>query len=42
MTGHFSKFKASVNEISSQVIKAALTLHDNVTKSFRKTAQNFH
>jgi dynein heavy chain len=39
---HFGKFKASIAELVAPVIKAALQLHGDVERAFRKTAQNFH
>jgi len=40
---HFSKnFKPSILEQIMPIIKAALTLHSDVEKNFRKTAVNFH
>lgn len=41
--GHFGKgFKASVQEIVSPIIKAAISLHPSMVEKFRKTAINFH
>lgn len=42
LTKHFSQFKGSIQELVAPVIKAALTLHTDVEKNFRKTAVNFH
>jgi dynein heavy chain len=42
LTRHFGKFKASILEQVQIIIKATLTLHSDVTRSFRKTAANFH
>lgn len=42
LKGHFSKFKTSIQELIPQLVKGALTLHDKVCSSFRKTAINFH
>ena len=39
---HFGKFKASIHEQVQFIIKATLNLHSEVTRTFRKTAQNFH
>lgn len=39
---HFGKFKGTIQELVGPVIKSALTLHGEIEKSFRKTAQNFH
>jgi dynein heavy chain len=39
---HFSKFKGSIQELVGPVIKAALTVHSEVERNFRKTAANFH
>mmetsp|Transcript_91601 Transcript_91601/g.126301 ORF Transcript_91601/g.126301 Transcript_91601/m.126301 type:complete len:555 (-) Transcript_91601:1908-3572(-) len=39
---HYSKFKSSIMEIVSPVIKAAINLHNQVDANFRKTAANFH
>jgi len=39
---HFGKFKASIAELVAPVIKAALQLHSDVERAFRKTAVNFH
>ena len=42
-TGHFTRgFKASVQEIVSPIIKAAISLHPLMVSTFRKTAINFH
>ncbi len=43
MKGHFDRlaFKSSVQEMVSGMIRAGLSLHENVTKTFRKTAANF-
>ena len=41
MNKHFSKFKGSIQELVGPIIKAALQLHAEVEKSFRKTAANF-
>jgi len=44
MKGHFEgqKFKLQVQEMSSGVIKAALSLHPMICNAFRKTAKNMH
>jgi dynein heavy chain len=44
MRGHFErlKFKPPVLEAVGSIIKAALSLHSSVAKSFRNTAANFH
>jgi dynein heavy chain len=39
---HFTSFPASIIEQVPVVIKATLQLHQEVERSFRKTAQNFH
>jgi dynein heavy chain, axonemal len=39
---HFSKFKGTIQELVAPIIKAALSLHAEVEKNFRKTAVNFH
>lgn len=39
---HFSKFKGTIQELVSPVIKQALQLHSEVERNFRKTALNFH
>jgi dynein heavy chain len=39
---HFSRFKSTILEQVLPIIKTALTLHSEVEKNFRKTAQNFH
>jgi dynein heavy chain len=39
---HFGKFKASIHEQVQIIIKATLSLHAEVVRNFRKTAQNFH
>ena len=42
-TGHFTRgFKASVQEIISPIIKAAISLHPLMVAKFRKTAILFH
>jgi len=40
--GHFSKFKGNVQEIISPLIKASISLHEQVHHAFKKTAINFH
>ena len=42
LRGHFSKFKASIQEMTPQLIKAAIALHEKVSSQFKKTAVNFH
>merc|ERR1719160_310290 len=44
MKGHFERlpFKASVQEVVSGIIKAALQCHATTASTFRKTAANFH
>ena len=44
LKGHFDRlgFKPPVLESISTVLKAGLQLHQNVCKTFRKTATNFH
>ena len=39
---HFASFKGAINELVQPLIKATLTLHGEVERSFRKTAANFH
>ena len=39
---HFGKFKGTIQEQIAPIIKGTLQLHSDVTRSFRKTAQNFH
>lgn len=43
-TGHFGRkgFKSAVQEITSHIIKAAVSFHPLMVASFRKTAINFH
>jgi dynein heavy chain len=42
LTKHFAKFKGTIQELLGLIIKNTLQLHSEVTRSFRKTAQNFH
>ena len=42
LKGHFSKFKPSIQEMTPQLIKAAISLHEKVVAQFKKTAINFH
>lgn len=42
LTGHLKRFKPTVQELAPLIIRSALTLHQNVISSFRKTAINFH
>jgi len=44
MKGHYEKlpFKSSVTEVVTSIIKGALSLHSQVSGTFRKTAANFH
>merc|ERR1719261_1131866 len=44
MKGYFERlpFKASIQEVVSSIIKAALSVHFAVVGAFRKTAANFH
>lgn len=42
LTKHFSKFKNTIQDWVPTVIKATLTIHGEVERNFRKTAQNFH
>lgn len=42
LKGHFSKFKESIKDMTPQIIKAAISLHEKVSASFKKTAVNFH
>jgi len=39
---HFQKFKGTVNELLSTMIKSTISLHGEVSRTFRKTAVNFH
>jgi len=39
---HFTKFKGTIQEQIVPVIKGTLSLHSEVVRCFRKTAQNFH
>lgn len=40
--GHFCNFKSNVLEEALKVSKLALTVHEMVQATFKKTAQNFH
>lgn len=42
LKAHFSRFKTTIQDLIPQLIKGALTLHDKVSSTFRKTAINFH
>jgi dynein heavy chain len=44
LDGHLihAEFPESIQEMSSNLIKAALSLHTQVSQGFRKTAANFH
>ena len=42
LTKHFSRFKNTIQELVAPVIKAALTLHGEIDRNFKKTAVNFH
>ena len=42
LDGHFKHFPGEMKEISSNLINAALGLHAAISKTFRKTAANFH
>jgi dynein heavy chain, axonemal len=44
LNGHINEFdpKISDQQFQNKVIQAALELHDKVSKTFRKTAANFH
>lgn len=39
---HFAKFKGAIQAEISPIIKATLSLHSEVDRCFKKTAQNFH
>jgi dynein heavy chain len=39
---HLKKFKPALQEFAPIIIRSALTLHQVVISSFRKTAINFH
>lgn len=40
--GHFKTFKSNVLDEALKVTKIALTVHDMVCSTFKKTATNFH
>jgi dynein heavy chain len=42
LQGHLKRFKPTLQELAPLIIRSALTLHQNVMTSFRKTALNFH
>jgi dynein heavy chain len=42
LQGHLKRFKPTLQELAPLIIRSALTLHQNVITSFRKTALNFH
>jgi len=42
MLKHFAKFKGTISEQVIPVIKSTLSLHNEVSAKFRKTAANFH
>jgi dynein heavy chain len=42
LTKHFGKFKGTIQEQIVPIIKGTLSLHAEVERNFRKTAQNFH
>ena len=42
LDGHLKKFASEVQQLSSNLINAALVLHTGCVKAFRKTAKNFH
>lgn len=42
LMGHLRKFKPALQEIAPLIIRSALSLHQIVISSFRKTAINFH
>jgi len=42
LDGHLRNFDPEVKNVSSNLIKAALSLHTQVAQTFRKTAANFH
>lgn len=42
LTGHLKPFNTDVQELGTKILQAALSLHEKVVSSFRKTAVNFH
>ena len=42
LDGHLKQFSSEIQQLSSNLINAALVLHSACVKSFRKTAKNFH
>jgi dynein heavy chain, axonemal len=42
LDGHLSRFSGDIQQLSSNLINAALVLHTGCVKNFRKTAKNFH
>jgi dynein heavy chain len=42
LTGHLKNFDESIQNISKDLVKGAVSLHREVMNNFRKTAQNFH
>jgi dynein heavy chain len=42
LTGHLKRFDESILHQTQAVVKAAVQLHIDVVKNFKKTAQNFH
>ena len=42
LDGHLRKFSGEIQQLSSNLINAALVLHSGCVKNFRKTAKNFH
>lgn len=42
LQGHLKKFKEEIQELGNKILQAALTLHERVSSTFRKTAVNFH
>ena len=42
LDGHLKLFSSEIQQLSSNLINAALVLHSGCVKNFRKTAKNFH
>ena len=42
LTGHLKKFNEDIQEMTSNLVQAALGLHASVANTFRKSAVNFH
>jgi dynein heavy chain len=42
LNGHLKNFKATIQDLSANIIASALKLHVDVAKTFRKSAVNFH